>query len=191
MKNIFFRQGFTLVEMLVSIVLSSIIFISSYQVISNLIQYQVRSRVHNEVQFDKLLLTNLVSQIIEKSLHQNDLFFQTQRKSLFKGLENSIQLISRAYSRNFDVAGYRVYRLFLHDDELYVSYRKFDSEYLSNRQFEISTGIKVEDISFQYLSADGWLDEWQDNKKFPKFIKIIVELPGSKIMEWIRRTGRK
>ncbi len=53
MKGFFYRQGFTLVEMLVSIVLSSIIFISSYQVISNLIQYQVRSRVHNEIKLDK------------------------------------------------------------------------------------------------------------------------------------------
>ncbi len=177
--------------MLVSIVLSSIIFISSYQVISNLIQYQVRSKVHNEVRLEKLLLSNLVSQIIEKSLYQKDLFYQIQKEKMFKGRSSTLQLISRAYSKNYDVPGYRVYRLFHHKDELYVSYRKYDSKYKSNRQFQISTGIKVDDISFQYLSSDGWVDDWQVEKQFPEFIRIIVELPGAEIMEWIRKTGRR
>ncbi|MCP4078472.1 MAG: prepilin-type N-terminal cleavage/methylation domain-containing protein [Gammaproteobacteria bacterium] len=191
MNSTFYRQGFTLVEMLVSIVLSSIIFISSYQVISNLIQYQIRSKVHHEIRADKLLLSNLVSQIIEKSLHQKDLVYQFQKDDFFKGQENSLQLISRAYSKNFDVPGFRVFRLFHSDDELYVSYRKFDAEYKSNRQFQISTGIKLDEISFQYLSSEGWVDNWQLKNQFPEFIKIIIELPGTEIMEWIRSTGRR
>ncbi len=64
------QRGLTLVEMLIALVLSSIIFISAYQVISNLVQYQVRSRVHQELQIDRLLLKNILTNIIEKSVFE-------------------------------------------------------------------------------------------------------------------------
>ena len=191
MQSLFFKQGFTLIEMLISIVLSSIIFVSSYQVISNLIQYQVRARVQYEKQLDKLLLRNMVSQIIEKSLHQYDLFYRTHKKSIFIGEEDSIQLLSRAFSEHFDVPGYRVYKLYHREGELYVSYKKYDGDYISNSLFELPTGLKIEDINFEYFSEGDWIEEWDDEKKLPQYIRVTVDLPGSEIMQWVRGTGRR
>lgn len=191
MPGLICKQGFTLVEMLISIVLSSIIFVSSYQVISNLIQYQVRARVQHEKQLDKLLLKNMVSQIIEKSLHQYDLFYRAQKKSLFIGEEDSMQLISRAYSNHYDVPGYRVYRLFYRDGELYVSYRKYDGDYKSNNLFELPTGLKIEDINFEYFSADGWADNWHDDDSLPQYIRVSIDLPGTETMQWVRGTRQR
>jgi len=190
MQSSIYRQGFTLVEMLVSIVLSSIIFVSSYQVISNLIQYQVRARDKHEKQLDKILIRNMVSQIIEKSLSKNNLFYRAQKKSLFKGEEDSVQLISRAYSDHFDVPGYRVYRLFKRDGELYVTYRKYDEDYKSNSLFELPTGLKIEEISFEYFSDDEWIGEWENDNQLPQYIRIIVDFSNAESMQWVRGTGR-
>ncbi len=41
------------------------------------------------------------------------------------------------------------------------------------------------------LQSEGWVDNWQLKNQFPEFIKIIIELPGTEIMEWIRSTGRR
>jgi len=181
--------GFTLVEMLISLVLSSIIFVSAYQVISNLIQYQVRARAQNSEHMDELLLGNLLSQIIEKGINQDDLFYRSQRKTLFRGRADSIQIVSRAYSDRYDIPGYRVYRLFHRGGELYLSYRALDRDYLSNQQFHLATGLKIEDLSFEYLEQNDWVDEWVDEKSIPEFVRIKTELPGSGSTEWIRRTG--
>lgn len=185
------ESGFTLVEMLIALVLSSIIFVSSYQVISNLIQYQVRARVENGSHFDKLLLGNLLSQITEKSIHQYDLFYRTQKASLFQGEADSVQLVSRAYSDHYDKPGYRVYRLFRRDGELYISYRAYDKDYLSNEQFQLATGLKIDDLSFAYLEQNNWVDVWSDERSIPEFIRIRIDLPGPGSTEWIRRTSRR
>ena len=185
------QRGFTLVEMLIALVLSSIIFVSSYQVISNLIQYQVRARVQNSGLMDKLLLTNLLGQIIEKSIHQYDLFYRGQKEAVFRGESSSVQLVSRAYSDRYDIPGYRVYRLYQQDGELYISYRAYDKDYLSNQQFQLATGLKVDDLSFEYFAQNEWIDEWSDERSIPEFIRIIANLPDSGPTEWIRRTSRR
>ncbi len=183
--------GFTLVEMLIALVLSSIIFFSSYQVISNLIQYQVRAQVKNSEHLDKLLLENLLSQIIEKSIDQNDLYHRTQKKTVFRGGNDSIQLVSRAYSERYDVPGYRVYRLYERDEELQVSYRAFDGNYLSNQQFQLATGLMIKNLSFEYLEQNGWVEEWSDESSIPGSIRIKTDLPGLGSTEWVKRTSRR
>jgi len=185
------QGGFTLVEMLIALVLSSIIFFSSYEVISHLIQYQVRARVQDGEQLDTLLLENLLSQIIEKSIDQNDLFHRTQKKSVFRGRADSIQLVSRAYSDRYDIPGYRVYRLFRRDEELYISYRTLDRDYLSNEPFQLATGLKIKDLSFEFLEQNEWVDEWSDESSIPGFIRIKADLPGAGSAKWIKRTSRR
>jgi type II secretion system protein J len=185
------QRGFTLVEMLIALVLSSIIFVASYQVISNLIQYQVRARVQNSGQLDKLLLTNLLSQIIEKSVSQYDLLYQIQQAPFFQGEADSVQLVSRAYSDHYDKPGYRVYRLYHRDEELYISYRAYNKDYHSGEPFQLATGLKIENLSFEYFEEDHWVGEWNDDRLIPEFIRINIDLPGTGSTEWIRRTSRR
>ena len=185
------QRGFTLVEMLIALVLSSIIFVSAYQVISNLIHYQVRARVENNGHLDKLLLTNLLSQVIEKSVNQYDLSYQIQKTSLFQGEADSVQLVSRAYSDHYDKPGYRVYRLYHRDEELYISYRAYDKDYRSEEPFQLATGLKIENLSFEYFEEDHWVGEWNDDQLIPEFIRINIDLPGTGSTEWIRRTSRR
>jgi prepilin-type N-terminal cleavage/methylation domain-containing protein len=184
------QGGFTLVETLIALVLSSIIFVSSYQVISNLIQYQVRARIQNSSDMDKLLLTNMLSQIIEKSIHQYDLYYQIHKKFLFQGKRDSVQLVSRAYSERYDKPGYRVYRLYHREGELYISYRAYDKDYLSNPQFQLATGLKIEEINFEYFEDNGWVDEWHDERSIPQFIRVKIDFPGTQSTDWIRRTSQ-
>ncbi len=185
------QQGFTLVEMLIALVLSSIMFFSSYQVISNLIQYQVRARVKNGDQLDKLLLENLLSQIIEQSISQDHMYDRVQKKSVFKGKTDSLQLVSRAYSDRYDIPGYRVYRLYQNEGELYISHQAFDKDYSSNQQFPLATGIKIKDLGFEYLEQDEWTDEWGGKSSIPKFIRIKTDLPGFGLTVWTKRTSRR
>lgn len=185
------QRAFTLVEMLIAIVLSSIIFVSAYQVISHLIQYQVRARAQHESQMDKLLLTNLLSQVIEKSIHQFDLLYRIPKLVIFQGNADSIRLISRAYSDNFDQPGHRVYRLYQQEGELYVDYRQYDADYMSNQQFKLASGLKIKAITFEYLDENNWVDEWEDDKSIPQYIRITVEQSGNKLLKIIRSTGRR
>ncbi len=184
-----YENGFTLVEMLVSLVLSAIIFVSAYQVISNLIQYQVRFTEKSEKQLDSLLVRGLVDQIVSKGLHQNDLFFRAQNQSLFEGENNSIRIVSRAFSDHYDLPGYRVYRVYAKEGELYVSYIRYDKESLSITPFEQTSGIKIENIVFEYLDNDRWIDRWPKNDRLPLKIRVRISMPGQQDLVWISRTG--
>lgn len=183
------EKGFTLVEMLIALMLSSIIFISAYQVMSNLIQYQVRSVKVAEHEVDALLLRNLLDQIIGKSLHQNQLYFRVEKTAFFSGQADSLQLISRAYSTHFDVPGYRVYFLSVKDSHLVVSYRRYDSNVVASQPEELDTGLALEDIRFYYKSDGDWVDQWPDSKTIPQWIRVYAELPGDRGLETVYRTG--
>jgi len=191
-KPVMDRQiGFTLVEMLVSIVLSSIIFVSAYQVISNLVQYQVRSRAHQEAQIDQLLLRNILSNIIEESIYENELFSGGQNDPLFLGEPNSLRLVSRAYSKHYDKPGHRVYQIYQREDQIYLSYRRYDRDYDSNHKFEMSTGLKIKDIEFEYFDDKDWSDDWTNEDSIPRYIRVKLELPGSEVIQWVRATSQR
>lgn len=181
--------GFTLVEMLIALVLSSVIFVSAYQVMSNLIQYQVRAAKIAVQEIDELLLRNLLDEIISKSMHQSQLYFRVEKTAFFWGKTDSLQLISRAFSAHYDVPGYRVYFLTIKDSRLVVSYRRYQSDVSSAQPEELDTGLEVEDIRFFYKSENDWVDEWSDNKSIPQWIKVYAELPGNRSMETVYRTS--
>ena len=185
------QRGFTLVEMLIALVLSSIIFVSAYQVISNLVQYQVRAQVQNEQGLDRLLAINLISQIIEMGVNQYDLYYRPQKEFLFQGESDSVQIISRAYSGRFDRPGHRVYRVYHREGELYVSYRSYDRDYRSNQPIDLATGLKIEGISFEYFDTGNWTDEWRDDRSIPEFIRVSVAFPGHKSTEWTLASSRR
>jgi prepilin-type N-terminal cleavage/methylation domain-containing protein len=185
------QSGLTLVEMLIALVLSSIIFVSAYQVISNLVQYQVRSQAKSEESLDRLLATNMVSQIIEKGISQYDLFYRAQKASLFQGETNSLQLISRAYYDRYDRPGYRVYRLFQRDGELTISYQAYDRDYQSGKRFELATGLKIKEIGFAYFEAGDWVDEWTNERTVPEFIRVKIDFTNLKSTEFTRGTSRR
>ena len=183
------NRGFTLVEMLVSLVLSAIIFVSAYQVISNLIQYQVRYSEKSERQLDRLLVKSLINQILSRGVHQTDLFFRIGKDSFFKGEADSLRIVSRAFSDHFDVPGYRVYQLYLSEGELFVAYNRYDQESLNANALVQTSGIKVQQLDFRYYQDGDWLDQWQDDSKIPQTIKVKVTLPGSEMLEWVVSTG--
>jgi prepilin-type N-terminal cleavage/methylation domain-containing protein len=185
------QQGFTLVEMLIALVLSSIIFASAYQVISNLVQYRVRANSANMDKQDNLLLTNLLSQIIEKSISQNDLFYRPEKSSVFRGEEDFLQILSRAYSENFDEPGYRVFRIYRRNEELHVGYQKYDQNYRTNAQLEISAGLKLKQIHFGYLEDGQWVRQWRNEKKMPALIRVKIVQNNTRSMHFIRSTGRR
>lgn len=185
------NHGFTLVEMLVSIVISSLIFVSSYQVISNLVQYQVKAKVHNNEELDRSLIVNLISQIIEKSIHPYNLIYRIPDALGQSLTENSIKVVSRAYSKNYDSPGYRVYALDVRDGELFISHRKYDKTFMSNQQFEIATGLKVKKLGFQYFHEGQWQEEWSDQKVLPGYIKVGFDSGNQERQEFVRKTGSK
>jgi prepilin-type N-terminal cleavage/methylation domain-containing protein len=182
--------GFTLVEMLISLVLSAIIFVSAYQVISNLIQYQVRYAEKTDKQLDRLLIRNLIDQIMRKGLHQGNLFYRIQKEPLFKGSQNTVRILSRAFSDHFDVPGYRVYSLYVADGELFVSYTRYDKESLSMTPVNQTSGIRIEKIAFEYLKDGEWVEQWREGDKIPGMIKVKVTMPDNATFEWISPTGK-
>ncbi len=182
-------SGFTLVELLIALVLSSVIFASAYQVISNLVQYQVRSQLVQGSQLDQWLLANLLGEIIEKSVAQVDLPYRFSREPVFAGESDRMTLISRAYSNNFDDPGYRSFRLFERGGELWLAYRKFDENFRRNREFETRTGLALDAIRFEYLAPEGWTDRWRTQKTFPSRIRTRVKIAGKPDLLITRNTS--
>jgi prepilin-type N-terminal cleavage/methylation domain-containing protein len=183
------QRGFTLVELLISLVLSSIIFVSAYQVISNLVQYQVRAADRQGDAMALWLLTNLFSQVVEKGAYQQNLPYRNSRSVVFRGRSDSLQIISRAYSDRFDLPGHRVYRMSARDGNLVINYRAYDREFDRNPNFEIDSGLQVNDLHFEYLGADDWIREWSDTRAFPKRIKLIATLGSGEEVEMVRSVG--
>lgn len=183
-------SGFTLVEMLISLVLSAIIFVSAYQVISNLIQYQVRYAEKTDKQLDRLLIKSLIGQILLKGLHQGDLYFRVQKEPIFKGAPDSLRIISRAFSDHFDDPGYRVYSLYVAEGELFVSYNRYDKESLAMTPARQTSGIKVEEIAFEYLRDKDWVEQWDEMDKIPRMVKVKVIMPDDSTFEWVSATGK-
>ena len=185
------NKGFTLVEMLIAIVLASIIFVSAYQIISNLVQYKVRAGSANIVRQDEMLTVNLLSQIIEKSLSQYDLLFHSNQSVVFSGEADVLQAISRAYSENFDAPGYRVYRVFERNGELVIGYQKYDQNYPLNSRREISSGLELKQIRFDYLEDGRWVSQWRNPKQFPALIRTTVERENASPLVFVRATTKR
>ena len=185
------QKGLTLVEMLIALVLSSIIFVSAYQVISNLIQYQVRAEKKNDVQLEALLTTSMLGKIIEMGTSQFTLYYRAAKKPFFRGEADSLQIVSRAFSRRFDRPGYRVYQVFVREAELIVAYRAYDRDISSSEVSEIGTGLMVEEIGFEYFYEGGWLNQWANEREIPEFIRVTFNFPGQDSIEFVRRTGRR
>lgn len=184
------NSGFTLVEMLISLVLSAIIFVSAYQVISNLIQYQVRYAEKTDKQLDRLLIKSMIGQILLKGLHQGDLYFRVQKDPVFNGDSKSLRIISRAFSDHFDVPGYRVYSMYVSEGELFVSYNRYDKESLAMTPTRQTSGIKVDEMTFEYLHNEDWVEQWDEKDKIPAMVKVKVIMPDKSAFEWISATGR-
>ncbi len=183
------NKGFTLVEMLVSLVLSAIIFVSAYQVISNLIQYQVGYSAKSDRQLDRLLVKSLINQILSKGLHQTDLFYRIQKDSFFSGEADSLRIISRAFSDHFDVPGYRIYRIYVKEGELFVAYNRYDKDSTGMAPQVQTSGIRVQKLDFRYYLNGEWQEQWREEASIPEIIKVTVTLPNDETVEWVTSTG--
>ncbi len=183
------NKGFTLVEMLVSLVLSAIIFVSAYQVISNLIQYQVGYSAKSDRQLDRLLVKSLINQILSKGLHQTDLFYRIQKDSFFSGEADSLRIISRAFSDHFDVPGYRIYRIYVKEGELFVAYNRYDKDSTGMAPQVQTSGIRVQKLGFRYYLNGEWQEQWREEASIPEIIKVTVTLPNDETVEWVTSTG--
>ncbi len=185
------QVGFTLIELLIALILSSIIFTSAYQVISNLAKYQVRASTRYLVDQDKRLLAGLVENIIEQGIDQHSLPFAVQREWLFDGRSDSLRLVSRAYSRNFDLPGHRVYRLYQRDGELHVAYRRYDENFRANRRVDLATGLRLDSIHFEYFHDGRWLSQWDDTDSLPRYIRVRIDLAAGEALDLIRGMARR
>ncbi len=182
--------GFTLVEVLVSLVLTAVIFVSAYEVIGTLVQYQKRLEARYRVDGDLRLLENLVEQIVGQAVHVSDLPRPEGKESYFDGKSDSIRLLSRAYSRNFDVPGYRIYRLFVRNGELVVSHAKYGLPPARRVFRETPTGLQLQRLELAYWGEHGWQGQWQDARRLPRYIRLRLTLPDGQQTLLVRETAR-
>ncbi len=182
------QLAFTLVELLVALALSSIIFASAYRVIGNLVQYQTRSAAQAVREQDTRLLRQLFGQLVEQGIHRDDLYQPLSREPVFDGREDRLQILSRAWSRNFERPGYRVYRLWLDGERLKLRYRIHAADGEAVPSEETDTGIVLDSLRFDYFDGEGWRTNWREPRRLPRFIRLQARLPGGQWVEDIRET---
>lgn len=183
------QSGFTLVELLVSLALSSIIFASAYQVISNLIQYQTRAALKAQMERDRMQLDMMFTHIVEKGLLQSDLPRPQSRKPLFQGHEDSLKILSRAFSQNLDSAGYSVFRIFLRDGEIRVAHAPYGKDQMNRSVSDTPTDIRAGDIRFEYFDGSQWQPRWRDERRLPRYIRLSVRGIGAEDWAITRETA--
>jgi len=187
------QQGLTLIETLISLLLSSIIFVNAYQVISNLVQYQVRVRAADEKVNEQRLLKNVLNNIIGQSLSWEDLPARFGKKALFYGREDQLHLLSRAYASHFDRPGYRVYRLFLKQEQLWVAYRRYQRGAAREAYIERSTGIFMQNLKFSYRADANaqWLSEWPVADSLPEWMQVKAVLMNGEEFSWLGQISKR
>jgi len=183
------QSAFTLVELLVALAISSIIFTSAYQVLSNLVQYQSRQGQQAERERQARLLRRLFAGIVERGVHRDDLFQPVGRQTLFNGQPESLQLLSRAFSRNFDRPGYRVYRLSLRDGRLLVGHRRYSGDEQTLDFRETDSGLALSSLRFEYFDGEQWLARWRDERRLPRYIRMHARLEGGQELTDVRETA--
>ena len=184
------KKGFTLIEVLVSIVILSIIAIVS----TNFLQSSISAREEGAKKLQNIKELNIASSILRRDMRQilnvplRDYFVNNLKGNFIAdAISNSIvftTLVNSSFSTS------RVRRVeYLYQDKKFIRRQYFaDNPYSYEEYFETTLLDEVTDIEFSYMTNRKWYSVWPiditTKLKIPELVKITFVKNDLKY-EWI------
>ena len=184
-------HGFTLIEVLISIVIITIILVVS----TNILQSSLASRETTFKKLDEIQKFNLASSMIKRDLRQalnvpmRD-YFGNAYEATFLAPEGSSSLTFTALVDSGDVGSSWVKRIeyVVEDGSFYRRQYFSDNPYLNQDYFESTLFDEVEQLSLQFSDGDNWSEFWpkdpMTSSKMPSLVKLSFSING-KSFEWV------
>ena len=184
------KQGFTLIEVLVSIVILSIIAIVS----TNFLQSSITAREEGVSKLQNIKELNIASSIVRRDMRQilnvpiRDYFGNNLKGNFIADTVSNTIVFTTLVNSSFSTS--RVRRVeYLYQDEDFIRRQYFaDNPYSYDEYFETTLLDEITDIEFSYMSDRKWYAVWPiditTKAKIPELVKITFIKNGLEY-EWV------
>lgn len=184
------NKGFTLIEVLVSIVILSIIAVVS----TNFLQSSVDAREESSNKLQDLKEFNIASSIVRRDMRQilnvpiRDFFGNNLKGNFVADRASNSLIFTTLVNSSFSTSKVRRVEYLLIDDSLIRRQYFADNPYSYEEFFETNLLDDINDIEFSYLNNSKWYSEWPidilTKRKIPNLIRITFT-KNNLNYEWI------
>ena len=186
-----FDHGFTLIEVLISIIIITLILVVS----TNILQSSLVSRETTFKKLDEIQKFNLASSIIKRDLRQalnvpmRDYFGNTY-EATFLAPEGANSLTFTTLVDSGDIGSSWVKRVeyMVENGSFYRRQYFSDNPYLNQDYFQSTIFDELEQLSLQFSDGNDWSEFWPKDpitsNKIPSLVKLSFSI-NDKSFEWI------
>ncbi len=184
------NKGFTLIEVLVSIVILSIIAVVS----TNFLQSSVDAREESSNKLQDLKEFNIASSIARRDMRQilnvpiRDYFGNNLKGNFIADRASNSLIFTTLVNSSFSTSKVRRVEYLMIDNSLIRRQYFADNPYSYEEFFETNLLDDINDIEFSYLNNSKWYSEWPidilTKRKIPNLIRITFT-KNNLDYEWI------
>ena len=186
-----FSTGFTLIEVLISIVIITVIIVVS----TNILQSSLSARETTFKKLDEIQKFNHASSIIKRDLQQSlnvpmrD-HFGNSYEATFLAPEDSSSLTFTALvdAGNFESSSVKRIEYVVEEGSFYRRQYFSDNPYLNQDYFQSKILDGLDELSFKFSDGNNWSEFWPKNptttSKIPSLVKISFSI-NDRSFEWI------
>ena len=185
------NQGFTLIEVLISIVIMTIITIVS----TNILQSSLSSRDATFKVLNQVQKFNLVSTMMRRDLRQainvpmRD-FYGNNFNATFLSPQGSNQLMFTTFIQDEDLSVSNVRRIeYLYDENKFFRRQYYvDNPYLNEDYFQTDLYEEIDDFRVSFSNGNKWVNHWPIDPITERTIPTLVRIQfakETKTFEWI------
>ena len=185
------NQGFTLIEVLISIVIVTIITIVS----TNILQSSLSSRDATFKVLNQVQQFNLASTMMRRDLRQainvpmRD-FYGNNFNATFLSPQGSNQLMFTTFIQDEDLSVSNVRRIeYLYDENKFFRRQYYvDNPYLNEDYFQTDLFEEIDDFRVSFSNGNKWVNHWPIDPITERTIPTLVRIQfvkETKTFEWI------
>ncbi|EJP72543.1 MAG: prepilin-type N- cleavage/methylation domain protein [SAR86 cluster bacterium SAR86B] len=177
------NKGFTLIEIIISLIILSIILLIS----SNLLKSSINYQEATNLKLKKINELNLASTIIRRDLRQavnvpSRDFFGNKEKGTFNGdyANKSVSFNSYINDISINTSPIKKILYFSDDNTLYRRQYFSSSPYKTDDYFESALISNVSDVTFTYMHERRWHNSWPvgeiTSRKIPSLVRVDFKI---------------
>jgi len=187
----FLRQGFTLIEVMISMVIVSLILLIS----TNILESSISSRNQTLNVLDDVKEFNLISNTLRRDFRQamnvpmRDTFGLPVNATFYSAEQsNRVTLTTKVNHSNTMTSNLRRIEYLLQDGALVRRQYYAVNPYMSQESFESKLFEDVDDLSFGFSDGSKWYSQWPNDevtsRTMPQLIQVKLVIDNHKI-EWL------
>ena len=187
----FLRQGFTLIEAMISMVIVSLILLIS----TNILESSISSRTQTLNVLDDVKEFNLISNTLRRDFRQamnvpmRDTFGLPVNATFYSAEQsNRVTLTTKVNHSNTMTSNLRRIEYLLQDGAFVRRQYYAVNPYMSQESFESKLFEDVDDLSFGFSDGSKWYSQWPNDevtsRTMPQLIQVKLVIDNHKI-EWL------